>query len=495
MGNNKGRSKGCVTCLQRRVKCDEALPICLRCTRGGFVCRGYRETLFIDGKDQVLRRLDRKITSQFEQRNPSFSSLSIPPTPSVSPICNHQYLSYLVKNLNGPMADICCALVTQNYQVISFPQIVLKQCFVALAMTFFGFSHAHESLVKEGRRHYLAALKMVNATISKPRSPNTKELLSSIYALCLHEAIAPTSMSEHSWLRHIDGLEQFFSTHQPIEGERSITSALLEITRPVMIVAALHARRPSLMARREWTAAAIYRQSKNNKFSPESAIADLLDALAELPSLYHEGDALETRKRPYPGINNHYMVVTVRALINRSLDLRDRVLLMKSQLQVIRQVIDFPSILYTPVAPVQPYPCTHIRNFSTIHWANAFMLYNTLVVLINQFLSSLYLLLPVCEVEVLSGESVSKQTFAAITEIIESIPYQISFLRSTSTFTTGNRNFYLLFPIRIARQALLLSHSAQDTTKRLWLDDIFDMIRRQGGPWMSNDQIFGVQES
>ncbi|KAI1119774.1 hypothetical protein F5Y10DRAFT_283793 [Nemania abortiva] len=36
-----GRSKGCNTCRQRRVKCTEEKPVCSRCTRGGFTCRGY----------------------------------------------------------------------------------------------------------------------------------------------------------------------------------------------------------------------------------------------------------------------------------------------------------------------------------------------------------------------------------------------------------------------------------------------------------------------
>lgn len=33
---------GCLTCLRRRVKCDEAKPFCNRCSAGNFVCEGYR---------------------------------------------------------------------------------------------------------------------------------------------------------------------------------------------------------------------------------------------------------------------------------------------------------------------------------------------------------------------------------------------------------------------------------------------------------------------
>lgn len=39
---NRGRSGGCITCKQRRVKCDEEKPKCQSCQRLGLVCGGYR---------------------------------------------------------------------------------------------------------------------------------------------------------------------------------------------------------------------------------------------------------------------------------------------------------------------------------------------------------------------------------------------------------------------------------------------------------------------
>lgn len=32
---------GCRTCKKRRVKCDEARPVCLRCSKGQYICDGY----------------------------------------------------------------------------------------------------------------------------------------------------------------------------------------------------------------------------------------------------------------------------------------------------------------------------------------------------------------------------------------------------------------------------------------------------------------------
>ncbi|KAI4862078.1 hypothetical protein F4820DRAFT_36962 [Hypoxylon rubiginosum] len=42
---------GCVTCKNRRVKCDEGKPQCLRCEKSGFLCVGYEDASANRGKD------------------------------------------------------------------------------------------------------------------------------------------------------------------------------------------------------------------------------------------------------------------------------------------------------------------------------------------------------------------------------------------------------------------------------------------------------------
>ncbi|KAK4500161.1 hypothetical protein PRZ48_008347 [Zasmidium cellare] len=54
--NNAGNGKrtrsfgGCATCRGRRIKCDEARPICAKCREAGIVC-GYENSLFFDSDD------------------------------------------------------------------------------------------------------------------------------------------------------------------------------------------------------------------------------------------------------------------------------------------------------------------------------------------------------------------------------------------------------------------------------------------------------------
>lgn len=76
-------------------------------------------------------------------------------------------------------------------------------------------------------------------------------------------------------------------------------TGMLEPTRPMMIVAALYARRPSLTAQREWCAA-VDTPVDNQQISPSSTIAFLLDSLAQIPELYAEHDTVSLGVPPSP---------------------------------------------------------------------------------------------------------------------------------------------------------------------------------------------------
>ena len=43
------RSKGCRTCVKRRIRCDGSRPVCSRCTKAGYDCPGYNKAIqFLD---------------------------------------------------------------------------------------------------------------------------------------------------------------------------------------------------------------------------------------------------------------------------------------------------------------------------------------------------------------------------------------------------------------------------------------------------------------
>lgn len=243
MGNNKGRSKGCVTCIQRRVKCgesrsaflivrgviaftthvasglilsgflDQSRPICGRCSRGKFTCLGYRDTLFIDGGAQFQQRANVQLTSAAKERSlarelqqSQRSTHQIAHRPerdhqqnvrynlglysctnlSLSPWQDDIMLSYLVTNL-GSMGTVCRELVRPSHHPEYSQQMTAKGCLLALATTFYGVGHTDTSIVDSGRRLYSRALTELNAALNNAGRQGMKETLTSVIALCLHE--------------------------------------------------------------------------------------------------------------------------------------------------------------------------------------------------------------------------------------------------------------------------------------------------------------------
>ncbi|KAF4634690.1 hypothetical protein G7Y89_g3410 [Cudoniella acicularis] len=411
---------------------------------------------------------------------------------SASPWKDEIFLSYLVADL-GPMGTLYRKIAMSSDQPDSSQRAATKQCFLALATTFYGVGHAEESIVDGGRRIYSRALTMLNATISDSSRHGMTETLSSVVALSLHEAIAPTLTNSHTWLCHINGLEQLFAAHGPItDASDPLVKVLVEATRLIMITVTLYTRRPSLMSRPEWKAA------NTNQSVYDSALPYILDALAQLPTLYSERDALVSDSQTQApgdtdGTSSPYPILGVQSLLGSSLGLLNDIRAQRTQWMDSHPNSEFPSLPSTRIYSIQPYPCRIITHFSSLHVANAFTLYNCLLILINQFIISVCRLIPTKHRDILAEELASEQVSVAAVEILKSIDYHLPFTLPASESIlhgSGPRNFYLLFPMRVAFQVLSQSESLNALSQKLWLKDIFDVIKGRAGPWASNEQIF-----
>ncbi|KAH4215963.1 hypothetical protein HBI25_221940 [Parastagonospora nodorum] len=517
-GNNRGRSKGCKTCLRRHVKCDQIRPTCLRCSKGKFECLGYRETLFIDGREQVLRRLNstqnlylQKTTSgsleyaQDYQTSLHFSNddeihdagVSQPQVPlSLSPMREAYFVSYLIANDEGPMKVFFRDLLLTSHQD-PLQKSVKEQCSLAFATTFFGVGHAQRSLIDEGRRLYLQALGAVNAILRDPTRSRSIEALGSVVTLCLYEAIAPTRSNEHTWMHHMNGLEQLFAMQGPVSVKSNpSSSALLDVTRPTMIVAALYARRPSLMSRPEWSAVTMHNPTEGGLGHLISGLDYLMDALAQISVLYHvrdkfvEGEATTDSG----GANAH--LESIQALLDRALSIREDVSTQRNRWTAARQDSESLTIPCGAVPSTQPHPCSVVTQFSSLEAANASTFYNAVLIMINQFIVSVHALLPLHDAQATALTLSSEQISVAVTDILMSIDYHLPFTDpavASASGTSGPRNIYLLLPLRIAHRALSQSESPEDVSRRLWLEDVMSVIRSRAMPWMSNEQIFGAR--
>jgi hypothetical protein len=62
---------GCVTCIKRRVKCDEEKPFCARCRNGNFVCDGYRPPRRVTTKTLIVSGSPTGKSPPPQKENPS----------------------------------------------------------------------------------------------------------------------------------------------------------------------------------------------------------------------------------------------------------------------------------------------------------------------------------------------------------------------------------------------------------------------------------------
>jgi hypothetical protein len=276
-------------------------------------------------------------------------------------------------------------------------------------------------------------------------------------------------------LRHIDGLEQLFAMQRPLSIESDpVDRALLEVTRPMMIVAALIARRPSLMASSGWNAVSL-------SMLDNDPLAYIWDALAQIPELYYEQDALV----PWRPTHEQSSLTAIRSLLSRSLRFRDDMIFQRYQWKNSNPDSDFPGSPRMVVPSSQEYLCTVVTHFPSLEAANAFTLYNALVIMINQFIISTNLLLPACNVDVTLQKSASEQIAAATMNIVKSIDYHLLITKVSVVGTPSQSNFCLLLPMRIAHRVLSQSKSPSNKSKKLWIKDVLDFIKTKAGSWMS----------
>lgn len=85
---NTGKPSGaCGVCRERRIKCDETKPVCLKCTRSGRTCSGYAHGLKLRDQTQktiIKARLGKPRTKGQRRGSVDTGDTKSPPTPASS---------------------------------------------------------------------------------------------------------------------------------------------------------------------------------------------------------------------------------------------------------------------------------------------------------------------------------------------------------------------------------------------------------------------------
>lgn len=296
-------------------------------------------------------------------------------------------------------------------------------------------------------------------------------------------------------MRHIQGLEQLFAAHGPVtDSSDPLVKILVKATRFIMITVSLYNRQPSLMSRPEWRAVNI----NTDQSVDDSALSYLLDALAQLPTLYQDLDALVSVSQTQATGDMNGAIISfsasdIQPLLTNSLLLLADIRAQRTRWMDSHPKSEFPSLPTTHNYPIRPCPCPIVKHFLSLDVANAFSLYNSLVILINKFIIALYQLLPVEDRDSLAEKLASEQVCVAAMEILKGLDYHLTPdvpAPGSVIPGAGSLNLYLLFPIRVSFQVLSQSKSSSTLAQKLWLEDIFDLIKGKARPWVSNKNIF-----
>ncbi|PQE04591.1 negative acting factor protein [Rutstroemia sp. NJR-2017a BBW] len=247
-------SRGCRTCKSRRVKCDEARPICKRCKKGKFTCEGFENTdglIFLNENEYVggARKRPRgpnvstttshgrsisrtPATPTNESQRPTI----LPPTrnmgtthycqqglrlptlqlPVLTVSLEDQALTYYSwsqgvatrTNLDHSTADLesitsfATAVVMRQEPLLSLsdcPNPILTLSILAISHASFGRARKVQSALAAGGAKYCKALKMINLALKDPLQATRDEILLATIILSHYEnsIFRKPQISEH----------------------------------------------------------------------------------------------------------------------------------------------------------------------------------------------------------------------------------------------------------------------------------------------------------
>jgi hypothetical protein len=229
---------------------------------------------------------------------------------------------------------------------------------------------------------------------------------------------------------------------------------------------------------------------------PDPGRRHLIDALAHLSVLYHARDKVveDQSATCFIGSNNH--TGFAQALLDRSLNVREDICTQRDQVRAAHPKSDFLTIPDKHFPSSYPYPSSVVTHFCSLKAANASTFYSAVLIMVSQFIVSIYALLPAQDVGLAAVTPASDQISVAVEEILMSVDYHLLFADPSVAFASGTsdpRKIYLLLPLRIAHKVLSQSESLKDFPQRLWLEDVMSLVRSRAMPWLSNDQIFGTR--
>ncbi|KAH8800383.1 hypothetical protein F5884DRAFT_810157 [Xylogone sp. PMI_703] len=454
------RSTGCLTCIRRRVKCDEVRPSCSQCRVKGRQCEGYeRRRKFVShsgfkasneppGNITLLPyesaagnyvASERSSDTAGALTNPVYWSTSTDVPSFHSPIAYHsQLLSVFIIEMSRRRAmprDI--RLFTQWLSQV--PQYLgrspaLDRAVSCLNLHIAGLMSCSTNLVAESRQLYGQALLDLQRAINHKNTGFSSETLCATMMLSLYELFACTEDS--SWVKHSGGAGQLIKLRGPELHKSSFDRDMFNAFKGVIVLESIATETRCFLNHPSW-------ELSTGEVAGTSAGAEFIAVCDELIFIMARCPVLLQRKNSHIRSNfgqpNH-------ELLQSFLNLQSSLLLWKDMLIAMNALPTLiPSKSDDTLFPfVYEYECNSIASL----WCH----YYAVMILINQALEELE-----------SSFKAQSTTSLLVEEVCRSVSY------GTNSGFFGL--FYIIFCLKVAIDVA-------DVPYKLWIHDKLSTIAK-----------------
>ncbi|KAL2859921.1 Zn(II)2Cys6 transcription factor [Aspergillus lucknowensis] len=345
------RSKGCQTCLQRRVRCDLTQPECLQCSRRLMKCPGYQKRwkfshhTSLSVKNDLRTRPQRPRNRFAQPRSTQLGCASDTIDERVEPNLvvrafdlqgKEIFCSFLLASFPAQFAS-CGGRVDVNWMdyarqpVLDAPQ-ALTWAFRSLATLHMGRTYHDGEKITSSRHMYSRSLNYLSDLISDTRYQRGAETLATAILLNIYEM--QDSLSPLSWLVHARGLASIIQLRGPEAHRTGFGITLLKSCRSILVSEAFVRGGRCFLDQPEWQTFLLEVADSESKSARGSQLGVLVDrAFIEITSCPRW--LMETRILTEASLGSAQSTsISPRRLLERMVRSRDTLSNIQQQLEI-----------------------------------------------------------------------------------------------------------------------------------------------------------------
>lgn len=287
------------------------------------------------------------------------------------------------------------------------------------------------------------------------------------------------SERENGWISHCIGLEKLFSLRGPESFSALPELLIFENSRQPIILAALVLRQHTVLSKAAWKSIpwSLYPDRK-------TPTQRLVDILADCPGLFVERSSLaSTPQSSHRESAQDDLLRRIRSLLDQLDQWKQQGGL--SHVESCHEVVPESA---TPILindrGVQVPAWTTALEYESLDAANQVTLYYAISILILRLAQETASVAVTTPTQVLDAVDFPERIMSASLAICRSVQFHLEMIRC------GAGSFFLLFPLRMAYDAIGRSHPAIGT----WLEDVLQQIQGgQAGRWATAKYLLDIE--